>query len=102
MIARAYLGNGNVADNLATTVAKRFGGSTTLNGVGRWYDDDGTLYFESSWIVEVIVKDYLNVMDFKHMAQESLEGSGEKSVLVTWVSGGHEFIENHKIGARTR
>ncbi len=99
MIIRAYFGNGNAASALADVAAKRWGGATILNGMGRYIDSEGTLRNEIAWIVEVLTRwnDDSPVKHFRKMAQKALDDSSEETVLITWGSQVPETLKNKSL-----
>ncbi len=96
MIIRAYLGNGNAANDLAELATGLFGGATIFSGMGRYTDvPGGTVHHEIAWVVEVIVpRGYPS--DFLRMTQEVLDGSSENEVLVVWTDGIYRTLKKGK------
>jgi hypothetical protein len=94
---RAYLGNGNAANDLAELATKRFGGATILNGMGRYTDTPGgTIHHEIAWIVEVITQDTGYPSDFLNMVQTVLDNSSEDEILTVWSDGIYRTLKKCK------
>ena len=82
----------DVHNDLARKIVEAFGGLTTVDSVGRWFDENGTEYVEPGRMYFVAMSDDITSADnWRAMCLQAAKDAEQLCAMITLASGDVEF-----------